>query len=45
MESGIRCPVCGTYTTLSDIIATGHCRGSVTGDCSATLRVDLVVQD
>ncbi|ELZ31000.1 hypothetical protein C474_11076 [Halogeometricum pallidum JCM 14848] len=46
MESGLRCPECGTYTTFSDIITTGQCRrGGGRGSCEARLRVDVVVEN
>jgi hypothetical protein len=45
VEGGIRCPACGTYTSLTDIIATGHCRGGWRGACDAELLVDLVVRE
>ncbi|ELY26980.1 hypothetical protein GL213_00185 [Halogeometricum borinquense] len=45
MESGLRCPACGTYTAISDIIATGRCRnGGSSGSCDVTLHVDVVVE-
>jgi hypothetical protein len=46
MERGLRCPSCGTYTTLSDIIATARCRnGSRRGNCDVRLYVDVVVEE
>ncbi|MDS0295877.1 hypothetical protein [Halogeometricum luteum] len=45
MENGLRCPECGTYTTISDIIATGQCRrGGGRGECDVRLHVDVVVE-
>jgi hypothetical protein len=40
MERGVRCPDCGSYTSFTDIIATGRCRG----DCETRLSLDLVVE-
>jgi hypothetical protein len=46
MERGLRCPSCGTYTTLSDIIVTGRCRnGGRRGDCDVNLHVDVVIEE
>ena len=46
MENGLRCPKCGTYTTISDIIATGQCRrGGGRGECDVRLHVDVVVEE
>ncbi|SFR33466.1 hypothetical protein [Halogeometricum limi] len=46
MENGLHCPACGTYTTISDIIATGQCRnGGGRGDCDVHLHVDVVIED
>ncbi|EMA02801.1 MULTISPECIES: hypothetical protein [Haloferax] len=44
MEMGIRCPNCKTYTSFSDILATGHCRGGWKG-CETKLQLELVIQD
>jgi hypothetical protein len=43
MEGGLRCPMCGSYTSIRDIIATGRCRGGLNGRCAARLAIDLVV--
>ena len=43
MERGVRCPNCGSYTSFTDILATGHCRGVRTSSCETRLRLDLVV--
>jgi hypothetical protein len=43
MEGGLRCPVCGSYTSIRDVIATGQCRGGLRGQCAADLAIDLVV--
>jgi hypothetical protein len=47
MEGGVRCPSCGSYTSFSDIIATGNCRGVRRDEdpCETTLAIDLVVSD
>jgi hypothetical protein len=45
MERGLRCPECGTYTSFSDIIVTGQCRGALRDDCDADLALDLVVEE
>jgi hypothetical protein len=42
MERGVRCPNCGSYTSFTDILATGHCHGARTHDCETHLRLDLV---
>lgn len=46
MERGVRCPNCGSYTSFSDIIATGHCRGIHRREdpCETALAIDLVVR-
>jgi hypothetical protein len=46
MEGGVRCPNCGSYTSFSDIIATGHCRGVRREEepCETALAIDLVVK-
>ena len=45
MEGGVRCPNCGSYTSFSDIIATGHCRGIRRADpCETALAIDLVIR-
>lgn len=46
MEGGVRCPNCGSYTSFSDIIATGLCRGVHRQDksCETTLAIDLVIE-
>ena len=44
MERGVRCPNCGTYTSFSDIVSTGHCRGQWRGDCRTRLSLDLIVE-
>ncbi|SFL27798.1 hypothetical protein SAMN04487950_3201 [Halogranum rubrum] len=46
MEGGVRCPSCGSYTSFSDIIATGQCRGVHRQDksCETELAIDLVIQ-
>lgn len=43
MEGGVRCPDCGRFNSLSDIVAMGCCRGRVADDCAAALALDLVV--
>jgi hypothetical protein len=45
MEQGVRCPSCGSYTSFSDIVATGQCRGGWRGDCSTALSLDLIVEN
>jgi hypothetical protein len=47
MESGVRCPNCGSYTSFGDIIATGHCRGVRRREdpCETALAIDLVVKE
>jgi hypothetical protein len=43
MERGVRCPNCGTYTSFTDILATGRCRGVRSDECRTRLWLDLVV--
>lgn len=47
MEGGVRCPNCESYTSFSDIIVTGHCRGVQrrTNPCETALAIDLVVRE
>jgi hypothetical protein len=44
MEGGVRCPGCGRFNALSDIVTTGACRGRLADDCGASLALDLVVE-
>jgi hypothetical protein len=44
MERGVRCPNCGSYTSFTDIVTTGRCRGAWHGDCRARLSLDLIVE-
>jgi hypothetical protein len=44
MERGVRCPTCGSYTSFTDIVATGQCRGAWRGACSTRLGLDLIVE-
>ncbi|AUV83527.1 hypothetical protein C2R22_19320 [Salinigranum rubrum] len=44
MERGVRCPNCGSYTSFTDIVATGRCRGAWRGDCTIRLGLDLIVE-
>jgi hypothetical protein len=44
MERGVRCPNCGSYTSFTDIVATGRCRGAWAGTCAARLWLDLIVE-
>ncbi|WP_372912238.1 hypothetical protein [Salinigranum sp.] len=44
MERGVRCPNCGSYTSFTDIVATGRCRGAWRGDCATRLGLDLIVE-
>jgi transcription initiation factor IIE alpha subunit len=43
MENGVRCPYCGWYNSLSDIVSVGECRGRRFDECEASLALDLVV--
>jgi hypothetical protein len=43
MEGGVRCPGCGRFNSLGDIVSTGRCRGWTVDDCRMGLALDLVV--